>query len=142
MLLGTLVSDTAPCFHDVRTYWSAESCKRVSGMEPDGAAKDGFIHLINSGATALDGTGAAENSDGCGCMKPFWEMTKEDIKACLESTDWCRANYEYFRGGGFRHFRCKAQMPVTMLRVNIIDGINSRSADCRGLHRRPARPDT
>lgn len=124
MLLGTLVSDTAPCFHDVRTYWSAESCKRVSGMEPDGAAKDGFIHLINSGATALDGTGAAENSDGCGCMKPFWEMTKEDIKACLESTDWCRANYEYFRGGGFSsHFRCKAQMPVTMLRVNIIDGI-------------------
>lgn len=124
MLMGTLVSDTAPCFHDVRTYWSAESCKRVSGMAPDGIAKDGFIHLINSGATALDGTGASKDRDGSGCMKPFWEMTKEDIKACLDSTDWCRANYQYFRGGGFSsHFRCKAQMPVTMLRLNIIDGI-------------------
>jgi len=124
MLMGTLVSDTAPCFHDVRTYWSAESCKRVSGMAPDGIAKDGFIHLINSGATALDGTGASKDRDGSGCMKPFWEMTKEDMKACLDSTDWCRANYQYFRGGGFSsHFRCKAQMPVTMLRLNIIDGI-------------------
>lgn len=124
MLLGTLVSDCAPCFHDVRTYWSPEACQRVSGMAPDGAAKDGFIHLINSGATALDGCGASKDKNGNGCMKPFWEMTKEDINACLEATDWCRANYEYFRGGGFSsHFRCKAQMPVTMLRVNIADGV-------------------
>ena len=124
MLLGTLVSDCAPCFHDVRTYWSPESCKRVSGIAPDGAAKDGFIHLINSGATALDGSGAAKDKNGNCCMKPYWEMTDADIKACLEATDWCRANYEYFRGGGFSsHFRCRAQMPVTMLRVNIVDGI-------------------
>lgn len=124
MLLGTLVSDCAPCFHDVRTYWSPESCKRVSGMAPDGAAKDGFIHLINSGATALDGSGASKDKNGNSCMKPYWEMTDSDIKACLEATDWCRANYEYFRGGGFSsHFCCRAQMPVTMLRVNIIDGL-------------------
>ena len=124
MMLGTLVSGSAPCFHDVRTYWSPDACERVTGIRPEGKAKDGFIHLINSGATALDGSGAAKNADGEGCMKPFWEMTEADMKACLEATDWCRANYEYFRGGGFSsHFRCKAEMPVTMLRVNIIEGI-------------------
>ncbi|MDE6167937.1 MAG: L-fucose isomerase, partial [Acetatifactor sp.] len=124
MLLGTLVSNTAPCFHDVRTYWSPEACQRVTGMKPDGIAGGGFIHLINSGATALDGSGAARNAEGKGCMKPFWEMTQEDIKACLDATDWCRANYEYFRGGGFSsHFRCRAEMPVTLLRVNVIDSI-------------------
>ena len=124
MLLGTLLTASAPCFHDVRTYWSPEACERVTGVKPEGKAAGGFIHLINSGATALDGSGAAKNENGEGCMKPFWEMTEEDIKACLDATDWCRANYEYFRGGGFSsHFRCKAEMPVTMLRVNIIDGI-------------------
>ncbi|HIU69326.1 MAG TPA: L-fucose isomerase [Candidatus Scubalenecus merdavium] len=124
MLLGTLVSSTAPCFHDVRTYWSPEACERVTGVRPDGIAQNGFIHLINSGATALDGTGASRAADGSACMKPFWEMTQDDIKACLNATDWCRANYEYFRGGGFSsHFRCRAEMPVTMLRVNIVEGI-------------------
>ncbi len=119
MLLGTLVTNTAPCFHDVRTYWSPEAVERVTGWKPTGAAADGFIHLINSGATALDCTGAAD-----GKMKPFWEMTEENIKACLEATDWCRANYEYFRGGGFSsHFKTQAEMPVTMLRLNIVEGV-------------------
>ena len=124
MMLGTLVSGTAPCFHDVRTYWSPEACERVTGHKPTGVAKDGFIHLINSGATALDGSGAVTNDKGEHVMKPFWEMTDKDINACLEATDWCRANYEYFRGGGFSsHFRCAAEMPVTMLRVNIVEGV-------------------
>ena len=119
MLLGTLVAQTAPCFHDVRTYWSPDAVKRVTGWEPEGVAKDGFIHLINSGATALDCTGAAG-----GKMKPFWEMTRKDIAACLKATDWCRANYQYFRGGGFSsHFRTAAEMPVTMLRMNIVEGV-------------------
>ena len=124
MLLGNLISGSAPCFHDVRTYWSPEACERVAGERPSGIAKDGFIHLINSGATALDGSGAARNQKGEAVMKPFWEMNDGDIKACLAATDWCRADYEYFRGGGFSsHFRCRAQMPVTMLRFNIIDGV-------------------
>lgn len=124
MLLGTLVSNTAPCFHDVRTYWSPEACRRVTGKLPEGVASQGFIHLINSGATALDGTGAVKNAAGESVMKPFWEMTEADQKACLEATDWCRANLEYFRGGGFSsHFRCRGQMPVTMLRVNMVDGV-------------------
>lgn len=124
MLLGTLVSGTTPCFHDVRTYWSPKACERVTGHKPEGVAKDGFIHLINSGATALDGCGAAVNAKGEHVMKPFWEMTDADVNACLKATDWCRANYEYFRGGGFSsHFRCTAEMPVTMLRVNIVEGV-------------------
>lgn len=124
MMLGTLVTGTAPCFHDVRTYWSPEACERVTGHKPEGVAKDGFIHLINSGATALDGSGAVTNDKGEHVMKPFWEMTDKDVHACLEATDWCRANYEYFRGGGFSsHFRCAAEMPVTMLRVNIVEGV-------------------
>ena len=124
MMLGTLIANTAPCFHDVRTYWSPEAVERVTGWKPEGVARDGFIHLINSGATALDGTGAAKNENGEGCMKPFWDMTEEDVKACLAATDWCRANYQYFRGGGFSsHFKTQAEMPVTMLRANIVDGV-------------------
>ncbi len=124
MLLGTLITNVAPCFHDVRTYWSPDAVERVAGWKPEGKAANGFIHLINSGATALDGTGAAKNDKGEGCMKPFWEMTDADIKACLEATDWERANYEYFRGGGFSsHFKNEAAMPVTLLRLNIVDGI-------------------
>ncbi len=119
MLLGTLVTHTAPCFHDVRTYWSPEAVARVTGWKPEGAAAGGFIHLINSGATALDCTGAAQ-----GRMKPFWEMTQADMDACLAATDWCRANYQYFRGGGFSsHFKAQAEMPVTMLRTNIVEGV-------------------
>ena len=119
MLMGTLLTNSAPCFHDVRTYWSPTAVERVTGKALEGKAKDGIIHLINSGATAMDCTGAAD-----GKMKPWWEMTDQDIKACLEATDWCRANYEYFRGGGFSsHFKTLAEMPVTMLRFNVIDGI-------------------
>lgn len=124
MMLGTLVTHSAPCFHDVRTYWSPDACERVTGKRPDGVAANGFIHLINSGATALDGSGSSKNEQGKGCMKPFWDMTDADIAACLDATDWCRADYEYFRGGGFSsHFRCRAEMPVTMLRFNIVEGI-------------------
>ena len=73
-------------------------------MSPDISRREwrnGFIHLINSGATALDGSGAAKNAAGEGCMKPFWEMSETDVKACLAATEWCRADYGYFRGGGF-----------------------------------------
>ena len=124
MMLGTLVTDTAPCFHDVRTYWSPEAYERVTGKKPEGRAAGGFIHLINSGATALDCTGAAKNAAGEGCMKPFWQMSQADMDACLAATDWCRANYEYFRGGGFSsHFKTQAEMPVTLLRVSIAEGV-------------------
>ena len=124
MLFMKLLTNRAQMFADVRTYWSPEACERVTGQKPDGVAANGFIHLINSGATALDGTGACVDEQGDHVMKPFWKMTEEDIRECLDVTDWCRADYEYFRGGGYSsHFRCIAQMPVTMLRLNIIEGI-------------------
>lgn len=124
MLFATLLTGKAPCFHDVRTYWSPDSVKRVTGKSLEGMAKNGIIHLINSGATALDCTGASKDKDGNGTVKEWWNMTEGDIKACLNATDWCRADYEYFRGGGFSsHFKTEAEMPVTMVRVNLIDGV-------------------
>lgn len=124
MMLGTFLTNSAPCFHDVRTYWSPEATKRVTGYMPSGVVENGFIHLINSGATALDGSGVVKDADGNGCMKKWWDVTEKDIQAMLAATDWCRANYEYFRGGGFSsHFRCDAEMPVTLLRLNIVEGV-------------------
>jgi len=124
MLLGNLVSNKAALFSDVRTYWSPEAVERVTGKKPTGIAANGFIHLINSGATALDGTGVSKNEKGEGCMKEWWNMTDKDIKACLAATDWERADYEYFRGGGFSsHFKTEAEMPVTMIRMNMVDGV-------------------
>ncbi len=124
MLFGTLLTGKAPAFHDVRTYWSPDAVKRVTGKELTGRSKDGIIHLINSGATALDCTGAVKDENGNGTQKEWWNMTDSDIQACLTATDWCRADYEYFRGGGFSsHFKTLAEMPVTMLRLNLVDGI-------------------
>lgn len=124
MLLCKLVTNRAAIFSDIRTYWSPEAVERVTGKKPEGKAANGFIHLINSGASALDGSGAAKNGAGEGCMKEWWEMQEEDINACLEATDWCRANYEYFRGGGFSsHFKTDAEMPVTMVRMNLVKGV-------------------
>jgi len=124
MLLGTLVAQTAPCFHDVRTYWSPEAVERVTGCAPEGLAGGGFIHLINSGATALDATGASRDQSGEPVMKPFWKMNERDVAACLAATDWCPANTDSFRGGGYSsHFRTQAEMPVTMLRINLVDGV-------------------
>lgn len=124
MLFATLLTGKAPCFHDVRTFWSPEAVQRVTGHRLEGIAKDGVIHLINSGATALDATGAARDEKGRAAMKEWWKMTEEDVKACLKATDWCPADVGYFRGGGYSsHFKTGAEMPVTMLRINIIDGV-------------------
>lgn len=125
MLMGTLLTNKAPIFADVRTYWSPEAVKRVTGHELSGlAAEGGMIHLINSGAACLDASGASKDEDGYAVMKEFWNMTEADIAACLEATDWCRANYEYFRGGGFSsHFKTAAEMPITMVRLNLVEGV-------------------
>ena len=124
MMFATLLTGKAPCFHDVRTYWSPEAVERVTGKKLEGKAANGIIHLINSGATAMDCTGATKDENGNGTVKEWWNMTDKDIDACLKATDWCRADYEYFRGGGFSsHFRTQAEMPITMIRVNIIEGV-------------------
>lgn len=123
MLFGHLLSNTSQIFSDVRTYWSPEAVKRVTGKELTGLAKDGIIHLINSGPTTLDGTGK-QRKDGKPAMKPYWEITKEEVKACLDATKWCPAEQEYFRGGGFStQFLTEGGMPVTMCRLNLIKGL-------------------
>ena len=123
MLFGKLLTGGATVFADVRTYWSPEAVKRVTGVAPTGKAANGFIHLINSGAAALDGTGESTYDGHHGVMKPWWDVTDKDIKAMIDATDWAPANLGYFRGGGFSsHYRTKAEMPVTMIRVNILNG--------------------
>jgi L-fucose isomerase len=124
MLLAHLLDGGASVFADVRTYWSPEAVERVTGWKPEGKAANGFIHLINSGAAALDGSGGAKGETGESVMKPWWEMTGKDIDGCLKKTQWCPANNSYFRGGGFSSkFETEGEMPVTMLRLNLVAGL-------------------
>ena len=124
MLFGHLLTNRAQIFSDVRTYWSPEAVKRVTGKELTGMAANGIIHLINSGATTLDGTGQQTNANGEPAMKPCWEITEGEVEKCLEATTWYPANRDYFRGGGFSsNFLSKGGMPVTMMRLNLIKGL-------------------
>jgi len=126
MLFEHLLTNRPGIFADVRTYWSPEAVKRVTGKELTGYAKNGIIHLINSGAASLDGTGAVSDTNGKPVIKPFYEMTNADAKACLSETDWCAADQFYFRGGGYSsHFvhGTRGGMPVTMARLNIVKGL-------------------
>ncbi len=124
MLFGHLLSNTSQIFSDVRTYWSPDSVKRVTGKELEGKAANGIIHLINSGSTTLDATAQQRNENGEPAMKPFWEIKEEEAKACLDNTDWPPAVKEYFRGGGFSsRFKTAGEMPVTMSRINLVKGL-------------------
>ncbi len=123
MLFGHLLTNTAQIFADVRTYWSPEAVKRVTGYELTGLAEDGIIHLINSGSATLDATGLQE-IDGQPAMKPFWDITPAEVGKCLDATTWYPAITEYFRGGGFSSsFLTCGGMPVTMSRVNLVKGL-------------------
>ncbi len=122
MLFNYLLTNTAQIFADVRTYWSPDAVQRVTGWEAAGKAAAGFIHLINSGAATLDGTGR-QSKNGQPVMKPFWEISKEETKDCLDATTWYPANRDYFRGGGYSsNFLTKGEMPVTMCRLNLVKG--------------------
>jgi L-fucose/D-arabinose isomerase len=124
MLLGHLLTYTAQMFSDVRTYWSPEAVKRVTGRELTGLASNGIIHLINSGSTTLDATAQQRDKDGHPVMKPYWEITGDEAQKCLDSTQWCPSNLGYMRGGGFSsQFKTAGQMPVTMNRINLVKGL-------------------
>ena len=124
MLFNYLLTNKAQIFADVRTYWSPESLERVTGKKMTGMAKDGMIHLINSGAATLDGSGQQTDSEGKPTMKEFWNISQEEVDACLKATTWMPANREYFRGGGFSSkFLTKGGMPCTMARINLVDGL-------------------
>ncbi|MBP0904948.1 L-fucose isomerase [Mariniflexile gromovii] len=124
MLFGHLLTNTSQIFSDVRTYWSPESVERVTGKKLTGIAKDGIIHLINSGSTTLDATGQQSDKDGNPTMKPYWDISEEEAQKCLDNTKWPAAIGEYFRGGGFSsQFKTKGTMPLTMCRINLVKGI-------------------
>lgn len=123
MLFGYLLTNTAQIFADVRTYWSPDSVARVTGHKLDGYASGGILHLINSGAATLDGSGE-QSRDGQPVMKPFWEITREEAQKCLDATSWRPASLEYFRGGGYSSdFLTRGGMPMTMSRLNMVKGI-------------------
>lgn len=124
MLFGYLLTNTAQIFADVRTYWSPEAVERVTGKKLDGLASGGMIHLINSGAASLDGSGRQSDEAGKPVMKPFWDISQAEAKSCLDATTWMPANREYFRGGGFSSkFLTRGGMPCTMVRLNLIKGL-------------------
>ena len=124
MLFGHLLTGRGVMFSDVRTYWSPEAVTRVTGKAPEGLAAGGFIHLINSGATTLDATGAMDDAEGKPTIKAPWEMTQKDVESCLKATNWMPADRDYFRGGGYSaHFVSRGGMPMTMLRLNMVQGL-------------------
>ncbi len=126
MMFMKLLTNRAQIFADVRTYWSPEAVKKATGYDIEGVAKEagGFIHLINSGAACLDACGQAKDADGNGVMKPWYEVTEEDQEAILKATTWNAADFGYFRGGGFSsRFVTEAEMPVTMIRLNLVKGL-------------------
>ena len=124
MLFGHLLTGTAQVFADVRTFWSPESVKRVSGQSLSGLAEHGIIHLINSGSAALDGTARQQDAEGQPTLKPHWQISEQEAEACLAATRWCPAIHEYFRGGGFSSsFLTQGGVPFTLSRVNLIKGL-------------------
>lgn len=126
MLIMRLLTGRAQIFADVRTFWSPESAKRVTGFDLEGKAKEngGIIHLLNSGAACLDACGECKDKYGNPTMKEWWNVTDEDIKKMTDSTVWCEAGFDNFRGGGFSsHFTTRAEMPTTMIRLNLVKGL-------------------
>ena len=126
MLFAKLLTQSSSVFADVRTYWSPKAVERVTGWKPEGLVENGFIHLLNSGAAALDGTGTCKDNKGNSVMKKWFDITQEDIDAMLKNTRWAPVNRSYFRGGGFSsQFSTQGQMPITLIRVNLVDGIGA-----------------
>ncbi len=127
MLMGKLLTNRAQIFADVRSHWSADAVRRAAdGYELEGKAKaaGGFLHLINSGAACIDACGEVKDENGNAVIKPFWEMSEADRHACLKATEWCASDLGYFRGGGFSSRFCtRAEMPVTMMRLNLVKGL-------------------
>jgi len=126
MLLMKLLTNRAQLFADVRTFWSADALRRAANYELEGHALEagGFIHLINSGAGALDYCGKSTDEDGNATVKPWYDVTEDDISAMTKATEWCAADNGYFRGGGFSsRFVTEAEMPCTMMRLNIVKGL-------------------
>ena len=126
MLFMKLLTNRAQMFADVRTYWSQDAIQRVTGYRIDGKAEaaGGIIHLINSGACCVDACGEVKDEAGNAVMKPWYDMTPADIDAVMSSVTWSPADNGYFRGGGYSsRFLTRAEMPVTMIRLNLVKNL-------------------
>ena len=125
MLFGHLLTNSAQIFADLRTYWSPEAVATAcDGYQLQGAAADGLLHLINSGPAALDGTGQQQDQNGAPSMKPFWDITDDEVAKCLKATTWHPSITEYFPGGGLStRYRTLGDMPATMTRINLVAGL-------------------
>lgn len=124
MLLGHLLTGSAQMFSDVRTYWSPEAVKRVTGQAPGGTASGGFLHLINSGPSPLDWTGRQSDENGKPCLHPWWNISEREAGDCLANTEWCASDLGYFKGGGWStDFTTRGGVPCTMFRVNLVKGL-------------------
>ncbi len=124
MLFGHLLTNSAQIFADLRTYWSPAAVQRLTGHKLTGHAESGLLHLINSGPAALDGAGHQRGPDGLPTMKPFWEVTDAEARACLDATTWHPSITEYFPGGGWStRFLTQGNMPATIARLNLVKGI-------------------
>lgn len=125
MLFGHLLTNTAQVFADLRTYWSPDAvASACGGYKLDGVASDGLLHLINSGPATLDGTGEQSAADGEPTMKPFWEITDDEVSKCLKATTWHPSITEYFPGGGLStRYKTRGGMKATMTRINLVDGL-------------------
>ena len=135
MLFMKLLTNRPQMFADVRTCWSGASVKKATGYELEGKAKDadGFIHLINSGACCLDACGELRDENGAPVMKPWYDVTDEDIETVMAHTEWCAADNGYFRGGGYSsRFLTRAEMPATMIRLNLVKGLGPVLQICEG----------
>ena len=135
MLFLKLLTNRAQMFADVRTCWSTDSVKRVTGYDLEGKAKEaqGFIHLINSGACCLDACGEAKDENGNALIKEWYNVTEEEAQRMLKATTWCAADMGYFRGCGFSsRFLTDAEMPATMIRLNIVKGLGPVLQICEG----------
>jgi L-fucose isomerase len=135
MLFMKLLTNRPQMFADVRTYWSPEATKKATGYELEGKAKEGkgFIHLINSGACCLDACGEVKDENGNGIIKEWYNVTDEDIKKMTEATTWAPADNGYFRGGGYSsRFLTRAEMPATMIRLNLVKGLGPTVQICEG----------
>ena len=135
MLFMKLLTNRPQMFADVRTYWSPEALKKATGYELEGKAKEskGFIHLINSGACCLDACGEVKDENGNGIIKEWYDVTDEDISTINKATEWCAADNGYFRGGGYSsRFLTRAEMPATMIRLNLVKGLGPTIQICEG----------
>jgi L-fucose isomerase len=126
MLFGHLLTGgTAQLFADVRTFWSPEAVRRVTGHRLSGLADDGILHLINSGPAALDWTGEQRGSDGKPACQAVWRNHPGRGERLPASHPLVRIRPGLLSpaAAGPRTSPRAATWPVTMFRLNLVKGL-------------------